>query len=158
MMNRPLAATLAAAILLLLTATGLGAQDHPFHARTGEDRFPITVVLVANAPAPLLMRRATLEPRNVVLLDSARAGPGELSDAIFALLALEANDSEGQERNDNLVHTARLSSPRPVYPWAAEALARLRRAERRRIAGVGDTGTIEVWVDLLRVALPARPQ
>jgi hypothetical protein len=136
------------------TAPHLSAQANAFTPPTGPDgRIPITLVLTSGGAAPTVLRRATGESRNVILLDSATADAQQLSDAVFHLLILEAQDPQGQRRNNNAAQRARVAQPHPVYPWADEALARMRNAPRRPLE-VGRAGqryrTIQLWVRPLR--------
>ena len=151
--------TLALAFALVLsawaTAPHLAAQASAFTPPTGPDgRVPITLVLTSGEGAPTVLRRAADVSRNVILLDSATADAQQLSDAVFHLLILEAQDPQGQRRNNNAAQRARVAQPHPVYSWADEALARLRSAPRRPLEGVGRGGqryrTIQIWARPLR--------
>jgi hypothetical protein len=145
---------LAAALVVSATAPHLSAQASAFTPPTSPDgRVPITLVLTSGGGAPTMLRRAAGESRNVILLDAATADAQQLSDAVFHLLILEAQDPQGQRRNNNAAQRARVVQPHPVYSWADEALARLRGAPRRPLE-VGRAGqryrTIQIWARPLR--------
>jgi hypothetical protein len=136
------------------TAPRLSAQASPLTPPTGPDgRIPITLVLTSGGAAPTVLRRAADESPNVVLLDSATVDAQQLSDAVFHLLILEAQDPQGQRRSNNAAQRVRVDQPHPVYSWADEALARLRSAPRRPLE-VGRAGqryrTIQIWARPLR--------
>ena len=100
-----------------------------------------------------MLRRAAAESPNVILLDSATVDAQQLSDAVFHLLILEAQDPQGRRRSNNAAQRARIDQPHPVYSWADEALMRLRSAARQPLE-VGPAGqryrTIQIWVRPLR--------
>ena len=77
----------------------------------------------------------------------------QLSDAVFHLLILEAQDPQGRRRSNNAAQRTRVDQPHPVYSWADEALARLRSAPRRPLEA-GPAGqryrTIQIWARPLR--------
>ena len=153
--HRALALALALVVSAWATAPSLSAQGNALTPPTGPDgRIPITLVLTSGGAAPTVLRRGSHESRNVILLDSATADSQQLSDAVFHLLILEAQDPQGQRRNNNAAQRARVAQPHPVYSWADEALARLRSAPRRPLEGVGRAGqryrTIQIWARPLR--------
>jgi hypothetical protein len=150
--------TLALAFALVLSAwapaTRLSAQASPFTPPTGPDgRVPITLVLTGGGAAPTVLRRPVDQSRNVILLDSSTVDAQQLSDAVFHLLILEAQDPQGQRRSNNAAQRVRVNQPHPVYSWAEEALARLRSAPHRPLE-VGPAGqryrTIQIWARPLR--------
>jgi hypothetical protein len=148
--------TLALAMLLSAWATAphLAAQGSAFTPLTAPDgRIPITLVLTTSGAVPTVLRRAVDESRNVILLDSATVDAQQLSDAVFQLLILEAQDPQGQRRSNNAAQHVRIDQPHPVYSWAGEALARLRNAPRRPLE-LGRAGqpyrTIQIWARPLR--------
>jgi|GEM_PF-3237973 len=150
--------TFTLALALLLTAWGaaprLSAQANPLTPPTGPDgRIPITLVLTGNGAGPTVLRRDADEQRNVILLDSATVDAQQLSDAVFHLLILEAQDPEGYRRNNNAAQRIQLNQPHPVYPWASEALERLRSAPRQPVAGLHAgqrQRAIQIWARPLR--------
>jgi hypothetical protein len=132
----------------------LAAQTGPFDPPRGsDDRIVVTLVLVGGGNEPTLLRRPGGQARNVILLDSVRVNAQQLSDAVFQLLILEAQDPAGQRRAPNSAHRVRTDVPHPVYPWAEEALQRLRASSGQSIPGV-TTGrqqrTIQIWLRPLR--------
>ena len=136
------------------TAPHLSAQANAFTPPTGPDgRIPITLVLTSGGAAPIVLRRAAAEAPNVILLDSATVDALQLSDAVFHLLILEAQDPQGQRRSDNAAQRVRVNQPHRVYLWAEEALARLRSAPCRPLEA-GRAGeryrTIQIWARPLR--------
>lgn len=146
---------LAFALVMSATASHLSAQADAFTPPTGPDgRIPITLVLTSGGAAPpTVLRRAAAESPNVILLDSVTVDAQQLSDAVFHLLILEAQDPQGQRRGNNAAQRVRVNQPHPVYSWADEALVRLRSAPRRPLE-VGPAGqryrTIQLWARPLR--------
>jgi hypothetical protein len=145
---------LAFALVLSVTPPHLSAQADAFTPPTGPDgRIPITLVLTSGGAAPTVLRRAAVELPNVILLDSASVDALQLSDAVFHLLILEAQDPQGQRRSNNAAQRVRVDQPHPVYPWADDALVRLRGAPRRPLEA-GPAGqryrTIQIWARPLR--------
>jgi hypothetical protein len=146
--------TLAFALVWSATAPDLTAQGDAFTPPTGPGgRIRITLVLTGGGAAPTLLRRAADESPNVILLDSATVDAQQLSDAVFHLLILEAEDPQGQRRSNNAAQRVRVNQPHPVYSWADEALVRLRSAPRRPLEA-GRAGqryrTIQIWARPLR--------
>lgn len=140
-----------AVLLVCATArplTGQGALFEP--PLSTESAIPITIVLVDNGSRPGLIRRATGEPRNFVLLDSATADVQGLSDAVFSMLIMEAVDGEGRRRNDAEIQRVSLSASRPAYSWAEEALRRLRATPREPVRGIGRGRALTIWMPPLR--------
>lgn len=129
------------------------AQD-PFEIPTDPgSRIQVTLVLTGTGQSPALLRRSGDDARDVVLLNPARLDPQQLSDAVFQLLVLEAQDPDGQRRTRNTAQRVRADVPHPVYPWAEEAIRRLRTAPVRSIPGL--TGnrqarTLDLWLRPLR--------
>lgn len=156
-MTRGYRASLAALGLLVSASVAqLHAQAGPFDAPTGPDvRIPITLVLAGNGAQPTLLRRPGGEARNVVLLDSMQVTAQQLSDAVFQLLILEAQDPAGQRRAPNAAQRVRTDVPHPIYPWAEDAVRRLRDSPGRAIPGVTggrEQRTIQIWMRPLRGA------
>jgi len=142
-----------AAVVCLVFALVVGtifdasAQENPFARPEAQARrIQFTLVSAGKGMPPSIFRRATAEPRNVIMLDPAVADVQQLSDAVYSLLMLEAQDPTGGTRADNLVRRVRLPASAPVYPWAAEALARLKGAQERPVAGLGRRRTLDLWV------------
>ena len=136
------------------TAPHLAAQASPFTPPAAADgRIPITLVLTGGGVGPTVMRRAADESPNVILLDSATVDAQQLSDAVFHLLILEAQDPQGQRRSNNAAQRVRVDQPHPAYSWADEALGRLRGASRRSLEGLRAGQryrTIQIWARPLR--------
>lgn len=147
---------------LALSAWGaapqLAAQANPLTPPSSPDgRVPIMLVLTENGGAPALLRRAGNGPRNVILLDSTTVDAQQLSDAVFHLLILEAQDPRGERRSDQAAQRVQVSEPHPAYPWASEALDRLRSAARQPVRGVSadrQHRVVQIWATPLRA--PAR--
>jgi hypothetical protein len=152
LMNRlPLILALVALLLQVAMAPELAAQNHsPAPTQPHDSLIVITLVLTNHGSVPMLGRRVNLEPRNVILLDSANVDVQLLSDAVFTLLIMEAVDQQGTRRTNHTVHRASLSQNHPVYPWADEALRRLHGASMVVIRGVGRGRAIEISVPGLR--------
>ena len=135
-------------------APAAAAQASPLTPPTTPDgRIPITLVLTGGGAEPTVLRRAGDEPRNVILLDSTTVDEQQLSDAVFQFLILEAQDPRGQGRAANAAQRVTLDQPHPVYPWAAEALQRLRGAPGRPVAGLRAGArhrNLQIWANPLR--------
>ena len=149
---RVLALALATAVCAFVPQ--LRAQEGPFVPPGEADaRIAITLVLTGTGGQPTLLRRPGGEARNVILLDSTQVNAQQLSDAVFQLLILEAQDPAGQGRAPNAAQRVRSDVPHPVYPWAGEAVQRLRNAARQSIPGVTagrQHRTLQIWVRPLR--------
>ena len=142
-----LAMTLCASVSSELTA-----QNGPFD-RVDETRIPVTFVLTATGEAPVLLRRPGGEAHNVILLDSKTVDAQQLSDAVFQLLVLEAQDPRGERRAYNAASRVRANIPHPVYPWAEEAIRRLRASAPQAIPGVTrgrGQRVLQIWMPPLR--------
>lgn len=147
------------ALACLLATAGLptlSAQESPFVSRgAADDRVHITIVLTDREAPTTLLRRAGPGERNIILMHADSVDAQRLSDAVFQLLILEAQDPEGQGRADNQAQRMRIGTSRPAYPWAAEAVERLRTAARRQlraVAGGRRHRALEVWMPRLRPA------
>lgn len=139
--------TTAALIALLGIAGGALAQASPFTpAAAAEHRVPVMLVLVEGGLPTAFFRRSSADARNVVLVNAATADERELSVAIFTLLNTEARDSTGVERSDNLLGRVRPNPDVPVYPWAREALQRLKAANRQHFHGLPEGRTLTMWL------------
>jgi hypothetical protein len=137
-----------------LATPHLAAQASPFTPPAAPDgRIPITLVLTSGGAAPTVLRRAADEWPNVILLDSATVDAQQLSDAVFHLLILEAQDPQGQRRSNNAAQRVRVDQPHPAYSWADEALDRLRSGPRRPLQGLRAGQryrTVQIWTRPLR--------
>jgi hypothetical protein len=150
--------TLALAFALLVsawaTAPHADAQASAFAPPAAPDgRIPITLVLTSGGGAPTVLRRAADESANVILLDSATMDAQQLSDAVFNLLIMEAQDPQGRRRSNHAAQRIRLDQPHPVYSWANEALTRLRSAPPRPVEALRAGQRyriIQVWARPLR--------
>jgi hypothetical protein len=138
---------LAALVAALLLPATLVAQDETFAPPAGDEpRFPVTVILVDRDEPPTILRRASAEPRNVILISARRLDTVELSQAIRALMASEAADPTGALRSDELaIRFSPFAGPRP-FGWAAAAVQRLRAAERRAGRGLPAGRSLELWL------------
>lgn len=142
-----LATTLCASV-----SSELRAQNGPFE-RVDATRIPVTVVLTATGEAPVLLRRPGGEAHNVILLDSTTVDAQQLSDAVFQLLVLEAQDPGGERRAHNAASRVRADLPHPAYPWAEEAIRRLRTSDPQAIPGVTrgrGQRVLQIWMPPLR--------
>lgn len=152
--SHPHVLVFAFALIACASASRLTAQTGPFDPPSGPDaRVPITLVLTGSGAQPTLLRRPRGEARNVILLDSMRLSSQQLSDAVFQLLVLEAQDPAGQRRAPNAAVRARTDVAHPVYPWAEDAIRRLRASARQSIPGVTngrEQRTIQIWMRPLR--------
>ena len=137
---------------LLLVLVGTSSRGQPPRSRDSSTR----VIIMATDSSlgtshALVLRRAELNPREVILLDSA-AGPINLAAAMRLLTALRA------QWGDSLSADWRMSpgfyAPAPDYPgspyeqWLKDQLKRLAEARRFAVAGLG-TGRVIV------ITLPA---
>lgn len=142
--------TICVALLLILFPVVFPASataQNPFTRSSSSDgRIPITIVLDENVDAPTILRRASASPANVILTNSESLTPQALSNAIFSLLLLEARDPDGHQRQDNAAQRIILSSPWPVFSWAAQALGLLHSAQVRHVPALGTRKTVQVWV------------
>ncbi|HEX6372246.1 MAG TPA: hypothetical protein VF006_25230 [Longimicrobium sp.] len=142
-------------LALAILAFPLSAQHIPWSsAPPGDSLVPMTIVLVDNRSPTGLLRRTSLDPRNVILLDSATVTAQLLSDAVFSMLIMEAVDAGGQRRGNNEVQRANLSAAHPVYPWAEDALSRLLQSPKEPIRGVGRHRSLTIWMPRLRGRQP----
>lgn len=143
---------LALAVILACVPTTGTAQD-PFEAPgDARGRIQVTVVFTATGQPPALLRRPGDDARNVVLVDSAQLDAQLLSDAVFQLLVLEAQDPSGQRRARNTAHRVRTDVPHPVYPWADEAIRRLSAPSEPvpGVTGAKRARTLHLWIRPLR--------
>jgi hypothetical protein len=154
--------TIAAAVGVLWTAGGPGALDlvaQPSSAAppdSAEGRIPITLVLVESGLPPLVLRRQTQEPRNVVLVDASTVDAEQLSSALVGLLIAEQQDPRGATRGDNAAVRHGFREGVPAYPWANGMIARLQAATVRHVPGIGERPAIVIWLPPIRVG-PGRP-
>jgi hypothetical protein len=146
-------------VILALTTTlcasvssELRAQNGPFE-RVDGTRIAVTLVLTATGEAPVLLRRPGGEAHNVILIDSTTVDAQQLSDAVFQLLVLEAQDPRGERRAHNAASRVRADVPHPAYPWAEAAIRRLRTSEPQAIPGVTrgrGQRVLQIWMPPLR--------
>lgn len=142
-------------VALALAGLPLAAQPTPWQSPTSADSLiRMTIVLVDNGSPTGLLRRTSVQPHNVVLVDSATADAQVLSDAIFSMLIMEAVDAVGRRRSNDEVQRPGLSAAHPVYPWAADVLSRLRGVAKEPIRGVGRYRSLTIWVPPLRGRQP----
>jgi len=137
----------AALIALFLAPVTLASQpgDSVSFARGG-NRIPVTIVMAEGNGVPVILRRSSVEPRNVILINPTTTET-QLGAAIFAFLLTEARDPEGRERGDNAAIRVTVPQSTPRYPGAAAALQRLRNASRRSIRGLtAGAKSVEIWV------------
>lgn len=134
--------------VVLLVLLGTDSHGQPPRSRDSSTR----VVIMATDSAlgtshALVLRRAGLNPREVILLDSA-AGPLHLAAAMRLLTALRAH------WGDSLSADWRMSpgfyAPAPDYPgspyeqWLKDQLKRLAEAKRYSVAGLGSGRVIVI--------------
>jgi hypothetical protein len=127
------------------------APDAFMPPRAADGRIPITVVITTDGGPPTYFRRASEEPRNVVLIDSATADASQLSGVVFSLLGAEAADTAGATRDDRLAARIRTSTPVPVFPWAEEAIRRARASALQQAHGLPRGRAVQLWLPPLRL-------
>ena len=117
-----------ACVAVLVTASTADAQSPAALAHRPEERIEVTLTIARHDGPPLILRRAGDTPRDVVLVNPSRTDAQQLSDAIHALLVLQASDPEGLRRNDRVA-----SSPRSANTSCAASRmrSRLRSASLR---------------------------
>jgi hypothetical protein len=115
-----------------------------------QGQISVTVVLVDRPIPPMLLRRATYQPSNVVLVSSESADPRTLSEAVAVLVMLDSMDPLGRQRENQNAIRVNQSVRENAEPWAAPAIARLRAANQRNIEGIGFHRAIDIRV-------PTRP-
>lgn len=132
-------------------ALPLGGQPAPGPSPAADTSWlSLTVVLTQHGVAPLVLRRAGVEPRNVILVDSATIDDRRLSAAIFSFLVMERLDSEGQERSNAAASRPMFHENAPYYPWAGATLRQLRTAPIQSVQGIGSHRAIQIAVPPLR--------
>lgn len=140
----------AACVLLLGTAGEAAAQSASAGVRQPAVReLDIMVTVSTHAGPPLILRRVADAPRNVVLVNPAHTTAQQLSDAIRALLLLEATDPEGSSRNDRAARSPAFTTEVPRYPWAEAMLERLRHGARLPRTEAGGS-----WSEGVRLPIP----
>jgi hypothetical protein len=87
--------------------------------------------------------------RNVLIVNSSTDAK-HLSEAIIGLLVAEAQDPQGLRRSDGVAQRVRLDRETPEYPWAREAIDRLKASPERIHPGLGKARAIRIWVAPLR--------
>ena len=148
MLSRILGVLIAAGLTAFSTSVGAAQTPRP-HGKPS--RVPVTVVIVERLPvtgAPfVVLRRADATPRDVILLP-AGADAKLLSEAVQALLAARqaGGDTAGASATLRVRPRRGRTSQRPVLPWAQRVLNDLRRAEARRVEGVGSVPAVEIWL------------
>lgn len=137
---------------ILSSAAPVAAQRDPFVAPDPPGtRIPITLVLSERQSAPVALRRPGARHSNVLLLDSTTISPRILSDAVFGLLVAEAQDPNEEARSENAASRLRPDIPHRVYPWAAEAMTRLRLAAPQPVRGIGNRRALQIWMNPVQV-------
>jgi hypothetical protein len=147
-----------AAVVVMMAMLGIAG---PLRAQASHERqptrVPVTVAVVERLPAGntepfLILRRADLDPRDVILLTSASADGRRLSSAVEQLLMNRAVRGDTAARTSAVrVRRRQPQAERPELPWAERVLREVRRAEPRLVAGVGVVRAIQIWLP------PARP-
>jgi hypothetical protein len=147
------AAGYAAATLLLILGTATGATAQSGRAGAGASspaaELDIAVTVSDHEGPPLILRRTSDAPRNVVLVNPSTADAQQLSDAIRALLLLEAADPAGTRRSDRAAASPRFTASVPRFPWAEAMLVRLRASARAPRAENGGP-----WSESVRLPIP----
>lgn len=72
------------------------------------------------------------------------------------MLISEARDPDGHQRSDRTAQRIRFGQEVRVFPWAAEAIDRLRNSAARPIRGIGRRHTLDLWLPPIRL-FPAIP-
>jgi hypothetical protein len=124
------------------SATGTHAAD--------SGRIAVTIVLTQSGGPTTVLRRTSMEPRNVILVDSATIDARRLSSAIFSFLVMEGMDPEGRERSDAAASRPVFRDNAPQYPSAEETLRQLGAAPVQAVQGVGTYRTVQISVRPLR--------
>lgn|SRR5690606_33574480 len=119
----------------------------PFERLSGT--VAIRLIASEGQDRPRIMRRTDGEVANIIVLDPQITSGRALSDAVTALLVMDAEDPLGRRRSNITASVARVNGGR-VYPWAAEALQRLSGAEARRIERFGHHRNILVYLPPFR--------
>lgn len=141
----------------LIPRTQAAAQASPFVSSGNEgSRVPVVLVLVPGNAPPSLLRRPDGPDGNVVLLPDESLTPQVLSEAVLSVLIADARDPGGHQRSDRTAQRIRFNQEVRVYPWAEEAIDRLRKSAVRPIRGVGRRHTLELWLPPLRLFPPTR--
>jgi len=150
--TRIYAALFAMVTAAMIPRTQVAAQAGPsvFSGSEGT-RVPIVLVLVPGNAPPSLLRRPGGADRNVVLVSDGALTPQSVSDAVLSILISEARDPEGRQRSDGTAQRMRFDQQVRVYPWAAEAIVRLRNSAVRPIRGVGRRRSLELWLPSLQL-------
>jgi hypothetical protein len=136
--------------LLFVFSTEAAAQRNPFTAPAGDEQaIAVTVLLRPVQPGPMILRRNSARMRNVLLV-SPSIDARHLSNAIIGLLIAEAQDPDGRRRSDRAAQRVTLDRQAPEYPWAQEAIDRLKASPERVHPGLGRARSIRIWVAPLR--------
>ncbi len=137
-------------VMLSIFCTEAASQRDPFTAPAGDERVvPVTVLLRPVHPDPMILRRNSAGMRNVLIVNSS-IDPKHLSNAIIGLLIAEAQDPDGRRRSDRAAQRVTLDRQAPEYPWAQEAIDRLKASPERVHPGLGRARSIRIWVAPLR--------
>lgn len=118
-------------------------------------RIPVTIALLERLPeAPgelfLVRRSASADTGDVILLRADAATPKTLEAALHTLLTARQAGGDlpvvGGAFRIRPAQGAGAAERRRVIPWAARALADLRRAAPRDVPGVGRVRAIQLWL------------
>lgn len=132
--------------LLAAPIDGAAQGDADVSLNRENNRIPITIVMADGTGAPVIMRRSSEEPRNLILINPTTT-ERQLEGAIFAFLLVEAQDPEGRQRTDHGAVRVTLPSSSPRFPGAQAALQRLRNAPHRALKGLAaGAASVEIWV------------
>lgn len=135
----------------LCPALPLQGQPGPVPSPAADtNRIPVTIALTQSGGPAIVMRRASMEPRNLLLVDSATIDGRRLSSVIFGFLIMEGMDPEGRDRSDAAASAPISPENAPQYPWAEETLRHLRAAPVQTVQGVGAYRTVQISVRPLR--------
>ena len=141
--------------LVLTMAQGALAQANRTDATRQEiaRRVPVTIVLTDHMPAgasrAAIVRRANVEPHDIILLAQSTATPDELSAALFTLMATRGVMGD-TARSDATIRVPSTTGPQPwantETPRAGRTLERLRLATPRNIPQVGIVRAYDVYL------------
>ncbi|HEX8830906.1 MAG TPA: hypothetical protein VF705_07070 [Longimicrobium sp.] len=113
-------------------------------------RVPVTVALEKTLPAATpfrILRRADLDPRDVILL-GPDADSTVLSTAVWQLLIMRQVQGDTAARTDIVRVRRRDAGVRGtrVLPWARRVVDDLNRTAPRTVAGVGSVPAVVIWL------------
>jgi hypothetical protein len=152
-LGKPRSRTRAALLVPLLTLGARGARAQP-SVLHGPARVPVAVVLAdssfTSGPSYRVIRRATSEPRDLLLL-GREADVSSLSAAVRELLVLRQlqGDTVAPGDQGELRLRARDTAiPRDMrlLAWGQRVLDDVRRAPMTHVTGVGTVRMVTIWL------------